>query len=59
MLNEQQQRDIRIIAILGTHKHCFKVRCNASSYTRVFRSVLIKDHTHFLKNKKYLLQKEG
>jgi len=39
MLNEQQQRDIHILAILATNKHCFKVRCNASSYTRVFRSV--------------------
>ena len=59
MLNEQQQQDIHILAILGTYKHCFKVRCNASSYTRVFSSVLIKDHTHFSKNTRYLLQKEG
>jgi len=51
MLNEQQQLDIHILAILGTHKHCFKVRCNASNYKRVFHSVLIKDHTHFLKTR--------
>ena len=69
MLKEQQQQDIHILAILGTHKHYFKVRCNASSYTNVFCSVLIKAAptsvfrsvliTHFQKNSRYSLQKES
>ena len=58
MLNEQQQQNIHIFAILGTHKHCFKVRCNASSYTRVFRSVLIKDHAHPFFEKHEILASE-
>ena len=39
MFYEQLQQDTHILTILGDQKHCFKVRSNALSYTRAFRSV--------------------
>jgi len=35
MFHDQLQQDTHILAILVDQKHCFKVRSNALSYTRV------------------------
>ena len=45
-LNQLQQQDTYILAILGGHKHCFKVKSSALILQEHFALFVIKDYEY-------------